>query len=71
MSSQRRSWSLILRERRGSKVANACKAKGDWCAKHKRARSQCFICEPALHEVFAAKYRAHYSGKEPPPIEND
>ena len=53
------------------KVAEACKAKGDWCAKHNRARSQCFKCDPKLKEVFAAKYRARFNGKEPPPITED
>jgi hypothetical protein len=53
------------------KVAQACKAKGDWCDKHNRAKSQCFKCEPKLKEVFAARYRAKYNGKEPPPIEED
>ena len=53
------------------KVANACKAKGDWCDKHDRAKSQCFKCDPSLKEVYAAKYRAHYPGKEPPPFEDD
>ncbi len=54
-----------------AKVANACKAKGDWCELHNRAKSQCFKCDPSLREVFAAKYRARYPGKEPPPIEED
>jgi hypothetical protein len=54
-----------------AKVANAFKAKGDWCEKHNRARSQCFKCDPSLQEVFAAKYRARYPGKEPPPIQDD
>ena len=53
-----------------SKVAKACKAKGDWCDKHDRAKSQCFLCDPSLKEKFAAKYRAKY-GKEPPPIEDE
>lgn len=53
------------------KVAEACKAKGDWCAKHNRAKSQCFKCDPKLKEVFAAKYRARFNGKEPPPITDD
>ena len=53
------------------KVEKECKAKGDWCAKHKRARSQCFKCDPKLKEVYAAKYRAHFNGKEPPPISED
>ncbi len=50
------------------KVAAECKKKGDWCDKHDRARSQCFLCEPKLKEKFAAMYRAKY-GKEPPPVE--
>jgi hypothetical protein len=54
-----------------TKVATACKAKGDWCEQHNRAKSQCFKCDPSLKEVFAAKYRAKYNGKEPPPIEDD
>ncbi len=53
-----------------SKIAKACKAKGDWCEKHDRAKSQCFVCDPSLKEKFAAKYRAKY-GKEPPPIEDE
>ena len=53
------------------KVAEACKAKGDWCDKHNRAKSQCFKCDPKLKEVFAARYRARYNGKEPPPITDD
>jgi hypothetical protein len=53
------------------KVADACKAKGDWCEQHNRAKSQCFKCDPSLREVFAAKYRAKYDGKDPPPIEDD
>src|SRR4051812_38202216 len=46
------------------KAAAACKARGDWCAKHNRAKSQCFKCDPKLKEVFAARYRARYNGKE-------
>ena len=53
-----------------AKVAKAFKAKGDWCEKHDRAKSQCFICDPKLKEKFAAKYRAKY-GKEPPPTEDE
>jgi cobalt-zinc-cadmium efflux system membrane fusion protein len=51
------------------KVAGECKEKGDWCKEHDRARSQCFKCNPKLKEKFAAMYRARYSGKEPPPVE--
>jgi hypothetical protein len=40
------------------------KAKGDWCEKHDRAKSQCFKCDPMLYDRFAAMYRAKY-GKEP------
>jgi len=53
-----------------SKYAKQCKADGDWCEKHDRAKSNCFICDPSLKEKFAAKYRAKY-GKEPPPIEDE
>ena len=41
-------------------------AKGDICDKHPdRAKSQCFICNPALKAEFAKKYKAK-EGKEPP-----
>lgn len=53
-----------------AKYAKQCKANGDWCEKHDRAKSQCFICDPSLKEKFAAKYRAKY-GKEPPPVEEE
>jgi hypothetical protein len=54
-----------------TKLKQEAKAKGDWC-KHNRAKSQCFACNPGLKETFAAKYRAKYPGKEPPPpTEND
>lgn len=53
-----------------AKYAKQCKANGDWCEKHDRAKSNCFICDPSLKEKFAAKYRAKY-GKEPPPIEEE
>ena len=29
-----------------AKVADAFKAKGDWCEEHNRAESQCFKCDP-------------------------
>jgi hypothetical protein len=51
-------------------VAKACRAKGDWCDKHERAKSQCFKCDPKLKEKIAAMYRAKY-GKEPPPITDE
>lgn len=51
-----------------TRVAASFKKKGDWCKKHDRALSQCFICNPDRKEFYAAKYRAKY-GKEPPPIE--
>ena len=42
------------------------KAQGDVCDKHPdRAKSQCFICNPALEAEFAKRYRAK-EGKEPP-----
>ncbi len=49
------------------KVAAECKKKGDWCKKHDRALSQCFICRPERKEYYAKMYRQRY-GKEPPPI---
>lgn len=52
------------------KVAKAFQDKKDWCDKHLRAKSQCFICDPSLREKFAAQYRAKF-GKEPPePTDN-
>ena len=39
--------------------------KGDWCDEHKRAKSQCFKCDPKRYEYFAGLYRAKF-GKEPP-----
>lgn len=53
-----------------AKYAKQCKANGDWCEKHDRAKSNCFVCDPSLKEKFAAKYRAKY-GKEPPPVEEE
>jgi hypothetical protein len=42
------------------------KAEGDWCAEHKRLKSQCFKCDPTLYErVFEPKYVAKF-GKKPP-----
>ena len=32
------------------KLAAVYKAKGDWCAEHARAESQCVICHPELAE---------------------
>jgi hypothetical protein len=55
--------SLCLPE---AEVKARFKDKGDWCQLHDRARSQCFKCDPALYEKYAAKYRARYNGKEPP-----
>jgi hypothetical protein len=53
------------------KLKKEAKANGDWC-KHERAKSQCFACDPKLKETYAAKYRAKYPGKEPPPAtDND
>ena len=53
-----------------SMVAADLQKKGDWCADHDRAKSQCFICDPSLKEKFAAQYRAK-EGKEPPVIEEE
>ena len=43
------------------------KDKGDWCKEHGRAKSQCFKCDPALKEKFAARYRAKFNA-DPPPV---
>ena len=53
-----------------AKVAADFQKKGDWCADHDRAGSQCFLCDPAVKEKFAAQYRAK-EGKEPPAIEEE
>lgn len=48
------------------RVYKECQAKGDICEKHPdRAKSQCFICNPALKAEFAKRYKAK-EGKEPP-----
>ena len=48
------------------KLYEEAKAKGELCPVHKdRAKSQCFICNPALWEKSAARYKEKY-GKEPP-----
>jgi hypothetical protein len=46
------------------------KKKGDWCEKHEYAKSQCFGCNPALKERYAAQYRAKYGMEPPEPDEN-
>ena len=46
------------------------KAKGDWCEKHNRPDSQCFICHPEKETEFAALYEAKY-GEQPPKPEAD
>ena len=50
-----------------AKVAAEFKKKGDWCEKHDRAKSQCFICDPSLEAKYAARYEAKYGKKPPPP----
>ncbi len=50
-----------------AKVEKGCKAKGDWCKKHKRALSQCFYCNPDRRAFYAAKHVAE-TGKGPPPV---
>ena len=50
-----------------AKLMKKMKSEGDWCEKHERPLSQCFICDPKLQEKYAAEYKAKY-GKEPPPI---
>ncbi len=49
-----------------SKVAEALKAKGDWCREHDGPDSQCFVCHPEHAKGFAALYEAKY-GHAPPP----
>ena len=51
-----------------SKVAAACKKRGDWCEKHHRPNSQCFVCQPELAAKFAARYEAKF-GKKPAALE--
>ncbi len=46
-------------------AAEKYKAKGDWCAEHNRAESQCFKCDPSRAEKFAKLYEAKF-GKKPP-----
>lgn len=53
-----------------SKVAADFQKKGDWCEKHDRPDSQCFVCHPEHKVKFAAQYKAKY-GKEPPPLEEE
>ncbi len=48
-------------------VAASCKKAGDWCQLHDRARSQCFKCEPALYQKFAAMYETQFGSKPKPP----
>ena len=52
------------------KIAADFKAKGDWCKKHDRPESQCFVCHPDKEAEFAALYEAKY-GTKPPKIEVD
>src|ERR1043166_1929194 len=47
------------------KAAAECKKRGDWCEKHDRADSQCFISHRELEAKFAARYEA-IVGKKPP-----
>jgi hypothetical protein len=46
------------------------KAKNDWCEKHNRPDSQCFVCHPEKEAEFAALYEAKF-GKNPPKPEAD
>ena len=46
------------------------KAKNDWCEKHNRPDSQCFVCHPEKEAEFAALYEAKF-GKKPPKPEAD
>ncbi len=53
-----------------SKLVGDFKAKGDWCEKHNRPDSQCFVCHPEKEAEFAALYEAKY-GEQPPKPEAD
>jgi hypothetical protein len=46
------------------------KKEGDWCQQHDRAQSQCFVCDPARFETFAARYEAKFGMKPPTPEAN-
>ncbi len=48
------------------------KAQGDWCADHKRLKSQCFKCDPGLYErEFEPMYVAKYGKKPERPPETE
>lgn len=47
------------------------KDKGDWCDDHKRAKSQCFKCDPSLYEGFEKMYVAKYNKKPERPPEKE
>ena len=53
-----------------SKAAKEFKAKGDWCDKHERAKSQCYICDPSLLEKAKLTYKAKYGKEMPTPKKN-
>ena len=46
------------------------KAKGDWCEKHNRPDSQCFVCHPEKEAEFAALYEAKMGEKPPKPSDD-
>ena len=41
----------------------------DWCEKHNRPDSQCFVCHPENFEKFAARYEAKFGEQPPKPTE--
>jgi hypothetical protein len=45
------------------------KEAGDWCKEHNRPESQCFLCNPARFDQFAARYEAKFGAKPPKPTE--
>jgi len=53
-----------------TKAAKEFRAKGDWCDKHERAKSQCFICDPSLMEKAKAQYKAKTGEEMPLPKKN-
>ena len=46
-------------------AADKYKDKGDWCAEHNRAESQCFKCDPSRAKKFSQLYEAKFGTKPP------
>lgn len=54
-----------------SRVKELFKDKGDWCEIHKRAKSQCFKCDPSLYAKFEKMYEDKYGKKPERPPEKE